>query len=304
MARRSLFSGGMGPLSCFRRVLSPLAVVTFVLSSCVTLLVLRAQSLARAAKARHEAQAPRSDAPPSAPLLGQVHATIADAILARNPFESATGPLGRAERDILRVTEPICPNADLYRVVLSEVPAWSFAEIATGARPTLLRLDNVLNGRRLIAIEADRVRMEGKEGVCVAYLQGKTSVSSPACVASGYKLGPPCVLRLRNTEFEIAGAMVDHVLEAQAELMRSARIVPEQDEHGTITGVRLFGIRPGSLMAALGFENGDALQTINGFDMTSPERSLEAYSRLRSVSDLRVGISRKGSKVFLDYHIV
>lgn len=293
----------MGFASCLRRAISPLSLCVLGLCCFPGSFVWGAVSGARAAKAQRpansHAEAPREDAALSAP----VHATRADAILERNPFDSATGPLGRADHGTPRVTETICPDIDLVRVVLSDNPAWSFAEMASGSQRTLLHPDSALMGRRLVAVEVDRVRMESKDGACVAFLHGSTDVSSPACVASGFRLGPPCIVRRSDTEFDVAATMVDHLLEDQAELMRCARIVPEQDEHGHITGVRLFGIRPGSLMAAFGFENGDALQTINGFEITNPERSLEAYSKLRSASDLRVELSRKGKRMILEYHI-
>ena len=50
--------------------------------------------------------------------------------------------------------------------------------------------------------------------------------------------------------------MVDKILENQAELMRQARIVPEQ-ENGKVTGIRLFGVRADTLLGTLGMENGD-----------------------------------------------
>jgi general secretion pathway protein C len=301
----------MGLVSFLRSGVWVRWLLIFVFCSCPVLLVWRAVNRVRAARtqchASDRAEARPVGAPPPAPVAppatGPVHATRADAILQRNPFDSVTGPLGRADHGYPRVTETICPNIDLVRVVLSENPAWSFAEIASGAQRTLLTPGRALNGRRLVAVEAGRVRMESKDSACVAFLDGSTNVSSPACVASGFRLRPPCILRLSDTVFDVAAAMVDHVLEDQAELMRCARVVPEQDEHGKITGVRLFGIRPGSLMAALGFENGDTLHTVNGFDMTSPDRALEAYSKLRSASDLSVGISRKGKKMVLEYHL-
>ena len=75
--------------------------------------------------------------------------------------------------------------------------------------------------------------------------------------------------------------------ENQAELMRSARIVPEQ-ENGKVVGIRLFGIRPETLLGTLGLENGDRLQTINGFDMASPEKALEAMRRALAMGADRV----------------
>ena len=84
--------------------------------------------------------------------------------------------------------------------------------------------------------------------------------------------------------------------------MRQARIVPEQ-ENGKMVGIRLFGVRPDTLLGVLGMENGDRLQTINGFDMTSPEKALEAYARLRTADHLTVQVNRKGANMNLDYNI-
>ena len=84
--------------------------------------------------------------------------------------------------------------------------------------------------------------------------------------------------------------------------MRQARIVPEQ-ENGKVVGIRLFGVRPDTLLGTLGMENGDRLQTINGFDMASPEKALEAYARLRTADKLVVQVNRRGANMNLDYNI-
>jgi general secretion pathway protein C len=104
------------------------------------------------------------------------------------------------------------------------------------------------------------------------------------------------------TEYNIDRGVVDKILENQAELMRQARIVPEQ-ENGKTVGIRLFGIRPDTLLGTLGMENGDRLQTINGFDMASPEKALEAYARLRTADKLTISLNRRGQNMNIDYNI-
>jgi general secretion pathway protein C len=82
--------------------------------------------------------------------------------------------------------------------------------------------------------------------------------------------------------------------------MRSARIVPEQ-KNGETLGIRLFGIRPDTLLGTLGLQNGDRLEEINGFKMGSPEQALEAYARLRTASSLTIKVNRRGKAMNLDY---
>jgi general secretion pathway protein C len=110
------------------------------------------------------------------------------------------------------------------------------------------------------------------------------------------------IQRVSDTEFNVDRAVVDKILENQAELMRSARIVPEQKD-GKVVGIRLFGIRPDTLLGTLGFQNGDRLESINGFNMASPEKALEAYARLRTASNLNVKINRRGQTSSIDYRI-
>jgi general secretion pathway protein C len=239
--------------------------------------------------------------------VAPAHARSADAILERNPFDSATGPLNRVDQGFAPLSPqldgPTCRDIKLRRVVLSVSPEWSFAELSSEKLPVLLHLGSSFRDRHLASIEADRVWMAGKDGACHADLGGQTLVSSPACVASRFTLGPPCIERRADGSFDVAKAMLDHVLEDQAELMRSARVIPETDGHGRVIGIRLFGVRPGSLMGALGFENGDTLVTINDLDLTSPDRALEAYARLRSVTELRFGLRRRGQAVVLVHRL-
>src|ERR1700753_1265073 len=104
------------------------------------------------------------------------------------------------------------------------------------------------------------------------------------------------------TEFDIDRGVVDKILENQADLMRQARISPET-ENGKIVGIRLFGVRPDTLLGTLGMENADRLEKINGFDMASPEKALEAYARLRTADHLTVSVNRKGAPMNLDFNI-
>ena len=110
------------------------------------------------------------------------------------------------------------------------------------------------------------------------------------------------IQRVSETEFHVDRSVIDNVLENQATLMRSARIVPEQKDGKTV-GIRLFGIRSDTLLGTLGMQNGDRLEKINGFDMGSPEKALEAYARLRTATSLTVQVTRRGKPLTIEYQI-
>lgn len=110
------------------------------------------------------------------------------------------------------------------------------------------------------------------------------------------------IQKVSDTEFNVDRAVVDQILENQSVLMRSARIVPEKKD-GKVVGIRLLRVRPDTLLGTLGLRDGDRVEKINGFDITSPEKALEAYARLRTAGNLSVSITRKGKPVTIDFNI-
>jgi hypothetical protein len=79
--------------------------------------------------------------------------------------------------------------------------------------------------------------------------------------------------------WEIDRSLVDALLAESAPLRHPVRLVPVADD-GHVTGVKLYGIRPGSLLAKLGLRNGDIIRSIDGYDLATPDRALDAYSRI------------------------
>ena len=128
----------------------------------------------------------------------------------------------------------------------------------------------------------------------------------PSSPARGAKALDPDIKKgiqkVSETEFNVDRGTLDKILENQADLMRQARVIPEQ-ENGRTVGIRMMGVKPDSLLGVLGMQNGDRLQTINGFDMSSPEKALEAYARLRTADKLTVQVNRGGKNMNLDYNI-
>ncbi len=82
-------------------------------------------------------------------------------------------------------------------------------------------------------------------------------------------------------------------------LASQARIVPSNKDNG----FKIFSIARDSLFTKIGIQNGDVLKSINGIELSSPDKALEAYSRLQSASKLSLDIVRKGQNETLEYTI-
>ena len=64
-------------------------------------------------------------------------------------------------------------------------------------------------------------------------------------------------------------------------------------------GFKLYAIRPTSLYAKLGLQNGDTLERVNGFDLATPEKALDVYTKVRDATKLVLDITRRGKPVTL-----
>ncbi len=263
----------------------------------------------------------------------------AEPILARNAFDSVTGPLTGETITIAKPTATVdlsnplaAPGCDGMRVAIiteSPDPEWSLVALqAPGdAAPKLRRVGDDVSGKKIAYIgynpqkNSPAVWITGDASLCQALLfavqptvpppapaaaPAAPLAPTPAPPAGGPASVPPEIAskiqKVSDNEFNVDRAVVDKILENQADLMRSARIVPEQKD-GKVVGIRLFGIRPDTLLGTLGFQNGDRLESINGFNMASPEKALEAYARLRTASNLNVKINRRGQTQSIDYRI-
>jgi len=315
-------------------ILALIAVAAYFQASGITQLVGSALVPDEKSLAGATASVPRAAAAPTA-ALPEDHATSARWIFERNPFDSVTPrPLdappmsadagGSAIVDLEHYENaPPCDGFKALIIVASADPAWSMAALSGGGNPQtkLVRIGDEVGGKTVQIVEWNRVVLSAGSSLCQIQMfrPSKVAAATPAAPATP---APPAttaaalvggatpvpadiaskIQKVSATEFNVDRQVVDKILENQAELMRSARIVPEQ-ENGKVVGIRLFGIRQDTLLGTLGLENGDRLQTINGFDMASPEKALEAYARLRTADHLTVQVNRRGQNTNIDFNI-
>jgi hypothetical protein len=97
-------------------------------------------------------------------------------------------------------------------------------------------------------------------------------------------------------------ALVQALLAQRAPHVWRARIVPSIRDGETI-GLKVYGVREGTLPAALGLRSGDLLRAINGRPLTSMGHAAEAYSTLRQASWLALELLRKDERIIKHYRI-
>lgn len=281
-----------------------------------------------------DASAPVTPPPPRDPMRGlpgqNERRPDGAAILARNPFDSVTGPLdGKplpeiespkvVKNDGDPYADPICDSAKVVLITASDDPSWSFASISSGTeKAALRRIGDDVGGRTVQAMVWDRVWMSKDGSRCQLPLHEAAAASSSP--SKGGDRPPPGgipipssksgamppeiaekIHKVSDTQFDVDRSVIGTIMEKQGELFRTIRISPSRDADGA--GLKMGGIKPGSVLGSLGLVNGDKLMTINGFEMSDPTKALEAYARLQSADKIAVKVVRGGKPMTIDINM-
>jgi general secretion pathway protein C len=173
-----------------------------------------------------------------------------------------------------------------------------------------------VRGAKITEIQETRVFLDNNgKTEFLDLLEGtKAAASTPESQPSPVAAAPPGGGDAFSTEmakgikktgehsYDIQRSTLESVLGNMSLLSRSARIVPEIRD-GKAAGFRLYSVRPEGPFALIGMQNGDVISSINGLEITSPEKALEVYAKLKSASHLSLGLERNGQKVTKDYSI-
>ena len=105
------------------------------------------------------------------------------------------------------------------------------------------------------------------------------------------------VRAIDETTFEVDRKLVEDVLARPQAASRGARIVPRAD------GLRVFAVKPDSAHARLGLRSGDIIHAVNGIDLSSADKMLQAITQLRNESSISLSITRRSEPVTLNYRV-
>jgi general secretion pathway protein C len=101
--------------------------------------------------------------------------------------------------------------------------------------------------------------------------------------------------------------MVDQARLQQAianpgQMMTDARLRPNM-MNGKEEGFVLSEVKPGGIYQSLGLQDGDVLLRINEYEISNPERALQAFTALKGLDRVQVDLIRSGSRVTMTYQI-
>jgi general secretion pathway protein C len=257
----------------------------------------------------------RSTPPPPA----KAHGKDTDEIVRRNLFCSgcapppppvetgATGPSSnepqKSALSLELVSTMVCPTDD----------DWSMAvirDLSTKEKdPAMYKkgLPIASTGATVFKVVNKRVYIRNNGRLEYLEMEG---APPPTAVAANTPPPPAAVegdinpnqIHCSGTNCTVDRSAVDKALANTAMLATQARFVPSIKD-GKPNGFKLYAIRPNSIFSLIGLQNGDTVKGINGMDMSSPDKALEVYTKLKNASHLSVQVERRGETVNLDYTI-
>lgn len=225
------------------------------------------------------------------------------------------------------VVEPTQPEADpnappvktslrvrLLGTLVASDSRWSFASVMdmNAQRTLTLMVGNNILGAEVLEIERTRVIIlnngrkefiDGEEGTgtvaAMPFQPPPMPANNPPTPGSGLGAG---IRALSDSEYEVPRSEIDRTLANLNDVAMQARIVPAFKD-GQAQGFKLFSIRPDSIYSKIGVQNGDVIRRINGFELNSPEKALEVYTRLKEASRIEIEIERNGAPIRKTYNV-
>ena len=142
----------------------------------------------------------------------------------------------------------------------------------------------------------EELRLEGvsacsESGVFVA----SSAPAPPSATARARGVREP-VQRLAENRFAVPRTEVESAAANPAALYSQARILPRYEE-GKMVGVQLNAIRPGSLFAQVGIQDGDTVTQVNGVIVQTPEDGQRLLQEFSAGGELRVTVKGRDGQV-------
>jgi general secretion pathway protein C len=222
----------------------------------------------------------------------------ADPILSRNPFDSTTGaltPVQDIEPGSPSPGPADCPDVHVIAIAAADPVEQSLAllRIEGNSEPQLRGV-----GGDVVSIRPAGVLLERGGGRCTARIfhpPPPSAASSPAAPGRGITSTGP-------TSFAVDRGTRDALLDGAGDWMKSVSVRPEK-VGDDVVGIRVVALRPGTPLDSLGIRAGDVLESVNGFQLTTPAKMLEALARLRTADHLSLALQRGGHEVQVDYDV-
>jgi general secretion pathway protein C len=108
--------------------------------------------------------------------------------------------------------------------------------------------------------------------------------------------------RIGRSTYVVDQARLQQMISNPAQIMTDARLRPNVSA-GRENGYTLSEVKPGGIYQSLGLQEGDTLLRINEYDISNPEKALQAFSALKGLDRVQIDLMRSGARMTMTYQI-
>lgn len=244
--------------------------------------------------------------PPSPEELSQLEGAESDKIQLKGKLPL---PYEECEESKLKVS--------LQVTMVAEPPSASYAMINVDGSDRIFRINDTIEEQDIVAIQwsgsGQRV-VVANQGQFECLNLGKKKAKKRSTKYTPPKKRNKNRNRSQNNKFkdgikeispgnfEVDRAMLDEQLADLDNLIRQARVIPHY-KRGKPAGFKVVGIRSNSIFRHLGLKSGDVLKSVGGEELTSINKALGLFEKLKTSDSLSLDLERRGKGHSYGYEI-
>lgn len=222
-------------------------------------------------------------------------------ILKNNPFGFPAGDLkplsvsagqGSRKTDIVLIGTVAGPKELSYAI---------FRDV-TGSQEVFKVGEQVFGLGALSSVRMDRVIIRNAGGSTELLLEDVKVKEVHKQASAGTLPSATFAQRIGKGAYVVDQGRLQQAIANPSQMMTDARLKPNA-VNGREEGFVLSEVKPGGIYQSLGLQDGDVLLRINEYDISNPERALQAFTALKGLDRVQVDLIRQGTKMTMTYQI-
>lgn len=180
-------------------------------------------------------------------------------------------------------------NLKLLGTILGNTPIAYIKDLVSD-RQRVCEIGDIISGAKIVDIQLGKVILE-RDGEREILVLADTGESASTDILSAEK-----VINKKEILKEIGNDI--------SKAMSLAKVVPNFDfVGGKFSGLKVEGIKKGSLVEFAGLRNGDIIKVVNGQELSTQQKSIQVFRKVRNQPQINIGLLRKNRLIKLRYNI-
>jgi general secretion pathway protein C len=218
-------------------------------------------------------------------------------------------PFGISGGEIKLLTSSAPANAQPVNLILigtvagPKVLSYAVFKDAAGIQEVFRVGENIYGMGRLYSVKNDRALIRQGEKITEIPIEDIVKIKEVKAPASGTGASLSAFAqRIGKGSYIVDQARLQQMIANPGQMMTDARLRPNT-AGGKQEGFALSEVKPNGIYQSLGLQDGDVLLRINEYDISNPERALQAFTALKGLDRVQIDLIRSGSRMTMTYQI-